>query len=326
MRVYHRDAIQENSLMRSSIPAFTLAALVATVAPPPAGAQQAPAATPPAQQPFVAGTPLAGGPNVKTFGGFRFGESISYDPTRDLYVVVNAGIAQNLIPNDGYVSLVNPDGSAHTLKWIGVNRNGLTLNHPLGSDIANGRLYVADIDTLRWFDVKTGAPIGSVTVPGALFLNDIAVAADGTVYATQTGTEEAGTWKVYRISATGDVSTIVTGAPLGRPNGIAFDTKGNLVVVNMLHADVQTYSTAGQLLTSVKTTDEGNDGIVVLKDGTMYVSSVRAGTVARIRPGQAAERIASGIPSAASMTWDPKRNRLVIPMNDWNAITFIDLK
>lgn len=312
--------------MRSSIPAFTLAALVATVAPPPAGAQQAPAATPPAQQPFVAGTPLAGGPNVKTFGGFRFGESISYDPTRDLYVVVNAGIAQNLIPNDGYVSLVNPDGSAHTLKWIGVNRNGLTLNHPLGSDIANGRLYVADIDTLRWFDVKTGAPIGSVTVPGALFLNDIAVAADGTVYATQTGTEEAGTWKVYRISATGDVSTIVTGAPLGRPNGIAFDTKGNLVVVNMLHADVQTYSTAGQLLTSVKTTDEGNDGIVVLKDGTMYVSSVRAGTVARIRPGQAAERIASGIPSAASMTWDPKRNRLVIPMNDWNAITFIDLK
>lgn len=312
--------------MRSSIPAFTLAALVATVAPPPAGAQQTPAATPPAQQPFVAGTPLAGGPNVKTFGGFRFGESISYDPTRDLYVVVNAGIAQNLIPNDGYVSLVNPDGSAHTLKWIGVNRNGLTLNHPLGSDIANGRLYVADIDTLRWFDLKTGAPIGSVTVPGALFLNDIAVAADGTVYATQTGTEEAGTWKVYRISATGDVSTIVTGAPLGRPNGIAFDTKGNLVVVNMLHADVQTYSTAGQLLTSVKTTDDGNDGIVVLKDGTMYVSSVRAGTVARIRPGQAAERIASGIPSAASMTWDPKRNRLVIPMNDWNAITFIDLK
>lgn len=312
--------------MRPSIPALTLAAIVATATAPPARAQQAPAATPPAQQPFVAGTPLTGGPNIKTFGGFRFGESICYDPSRDLYVVVNAGIAQNLIPNDGYVSLVNPDGSAHTLKWIGVNRNGLTLNHPLGSDIANGRLYVADIDTLRWFDLKTGAPMGSVTVPGALFLNDIAVAADGTVYATQTGTDEAGTWKVYRISASGDVSTIVTGAPLGRPNGIAFDAKGNLIVVNMLHADVQTYSTAGQLLTSVKTTDEGNDGIVVLKDGTMYVSSVRAGTVARIRPGQPAERIASGIPSAASMTWDPKRNRLVIPMNDWNAITFIDLQ
>jgi sugar lactone lactonase YvrE len=312
--------------MRPSVPrVFTLATLALTAVGS-VHAQPAPAAGSQAEQPFVAGTPLAGGPNIKTYGGFRFAESICYDPARDLYVVVNAGIAQNLIPNDGYVSLVNPDGSAHTLKWIGVTRNGLTLNHPLGSEIANGRLYVADIDTLRWFDLKTGTPMGSATVPGALFLNDIAVAADGTVYATQTGTEEAGTWKVYRISASGDVSTIVTGAPLGRPNGIAFDAKGNLVVVNMLHNDVQTYSTSGQLLTSVKTTDEGNDGIVVLKDGTMYVSSVRAGTVARIRPGQPAERIAEGIPSAASMTWDSKRNRLVIPMNDWNAITFIDLR
>lgn len=284
---------------------------------------QPPAAT---DKPFVAGTPLEGGPNIKTYGGFRFAESICYDAERDLYVVVNAGIAQNLIPNDGYVTLINPDGSVHTLKWIGVNRDGLTLNHPLGSEIAAGRLYIADIDTLRWFDMKTGAPIGSVTVPGALFLNDIAVAPDGTVYATQTGTNEPDSWKVYRITAGGDVSTIITGAPLNRPNGIELDAKGNLVVLNMGHADVQTWSPSGELLTTVRTTDEGNDGIVVLDDGTMYVSSVRAGTVARIRPGQPAERIATGIPSAASMTYDSKRNRLVIPMNDWNAITFIDLR
>ena len=73
-----------------------------------------------------------------------------------MYVAINAGMAQDVVPNDGYVSLINPDGSVHTLKWIGVNRNGLTLNHPLGSDIANGRLYVVDINTIRWFD--TSAP------------------------------------------------------------------------------------------------------------------------------------------------------------------------
>src|SRR5687767_14058825 len=97
-------------------------------------------------QTFTAGTPLKQQPNVKTYGGFRFAESVSYDAERDLYVAVNAGMAQDVVPNDGYVSLVNPDGTAHTLKWIGVNRNGLTLNHPLGSDIANGMLYVVDID------------------------------------------------------------------------------------------------------------------------------------------------------------------------------------
>jgi hypothetical protein len=127
-------------------------------------AQQPAAAA--ADTPFVAGTPLKLTPNVKVYGGFRFSESISYDADRDLYVAVNAGMPQDVVPNDGYVSLVNPDGTTHTLKWIGVNRNGLTLNHPLGSHIANGMLYVADIDVIRWFDMKTGEPRGSVPVQG----------------------------------------------------------------------------------------------------------------------------------------------------------------
>ena len=61
------------------------------------------------------------------------------------------------------------------------------------------------------------------------------------------------------------------------PNGIAFDPKGNLVVVNIGSNDVLTFSPAGQLLTTEQATDAGNDGIVVLPDGTKYVSSVRQG-------------------------------------------------
>jgi sugar lactone lactonase YvrE len=276
-------------------------------------------------QPFAAGTPLKMTPNARTYGGFRFAESISYDAERDLYVAVNAGIAQDVVPNDGYVSLVNPDGTAHTLKWIGVNRNGLTLNHPLGSDIANGRLYVVDIDTVRWFDMATGRPLGSVAVPGVTRFNDLEVAADGTIYATQTGDETSGSWRVYRITPQGQSSVLVTGAPLNRPNGIAFDPQGNIVVVNIGSSDVLTFSPSGMLVRTEQSTDAGNDGLAILPDGTKYVSSVRQGTVARIRPGQPAELVASGIPSAASMAYDSKRNRLIIPMNDWNAITFVDL-
>lgn len=289
-----------------------------------AAAQQPPAAPTPAQ-PFQAGPPLKLTPNAKTYGGFRFAESVSYDAERDLYVAVNAGMPQEMVPNDGYVALINPDGTAHTLKWIGVNRNGLTLNHPLGSDIANGRLYVVDIDTVRWFDMKTGQPMGAVAVPGALRFNDLEVADDGTVYATQTGGTDPGTWRVYKITPSGESSVLITGAPLNLPNGIAFDPKGNIVVVNIGNNDVLTFSPAGQLLATEQAVDAGNDGLVVLADGTKYVSSVRQGTVSRIRPGQKAEIVASGIPSAASMTYDSKRNRLVIPMNDWNAITIVDL-
>ncbi len=307
--------------MRRSIQHVCLAGVLVSATA--AHAQQPPA--PAASQPFVAGTPLKQTPNAKTYGGFRFAESLSYDADRDLYVAINAGMAQDVVPNDGYVALINPDGTAHTLKWIGVNRNGLTLNHPLGSDIANGRLYVVDIDTVRWFDMKTGQPMGAVTVPGVSRFNDLEVAADGTIYATQTGDMNAANWKVYKITPGGESSVFVSGAPLNLPNGIAFDPKGNIVVVNVGTSDVLTFSPAGQLLTTEQSTDTGNDGIVVLPDGTKYVSSVRQGTVARIRPGQKAEVVATGIPSAASMTYDSKRNRLVIPMNDWNAITIVDL-
>lgn len=285
---------------------------------------QTPAAAP-ASQPFQAGQPLKTTPNVKVFGSFRFSESLSYDADRDLIVSVNAGIAQDLVPNDGYVSLINPDGSVHTLKWIGVNRNGLTLNHPLGSHIARGMLYVVDIDTVRWFDMKTGEPKGNIQVNGAGRFNDLEVAADGTIYATVTGTMDPTSWKVYKILPDGSSSVLISGAPLAMPNGITFDGKGNLVVVNIGSNAVLTFSTDGKLLTTENAVDPGNDGVVVTADGTKYVSSVRQGTVSRIRPGQKAEIIASGIPSAASMTYDSKRHRLVIPMNDWNAIAFVEL-
>jgi sugar lactone lactonase YvrE len=290
-----------------------------------AGAQSAPPqAQPPAGQ-FVAGEPLKLMPNTKVYGSFRFSESLSYDEARDLYVSVNAGMPQDMAPNDGYVSLVNPDGTVHTLKWIGASRAGLTLNHPLGSDIANGRLYVADGDTVRWFDMKTGQPMGSLQVPGATRMNDLEVAADGTIYATQTGDMNAANWKVYKITPQGEASVFVTGAPLNLPKGIAFDQKGNIVVVNIGNRDVLTFAPDGTLLTTEQAVDPGNDGIVVTADGTKYVSSVRQGTVSRIRPGQKAEIVASGIPSAASMMYDSKRDRLVIPMNDWNAIAIVEL-
>lgn len=104
--------------MRLSVATGVLALLGVSAA---AQAQPAPVAA--ATQPFKASDPLKTTPNVKIFGSFRFSESLSYDADRDLIVSVNAGMAQDVVPNDGYVSLVNPDGTAHTLKWIGVTRD-----------------------------------------------------------------------------------------------------------------------------------------------------------------------------------------------------------
>lgn len=289
------------------------------------------ASAPGSAQEFKAGEPLgtvneAGiatpiSSNVRVFGSFRFAESCTYDPDRNLIVAMNAGITQDLQQNDGFVSLIRPDGSVHTSKWIGATRDGLVLNHPLGSAIAGGILYAADIDTVRRFDLATGKPLGATTVPGATYLNGIAVAHDGTVYATNTRPES----RIYRIAPDGSVSVFVEGAPLANPNGIAIGPEGHVVVVNLADNAVMTFHPDGRLIRTERSAESGNDGLVILKDGTRYVSSVRFGSVTRIRPGAAAEVIAAGIPSAASMCHDPVQNQLVIPMNPHNALAFLPL-
>ncbi|MES2453208.1 MAG: SMP-30/gluconolactonase/LRE family protein [Pseudomonadota bacterium] len=305
-------------------------------------AQQAPTAP----QPFTAGTPLgvtAEGKhtpmssNVKVHGAIVSAESCSYDPTRKLIMAVNRGASQKEAPNDGFVSLINHDGSVHTSRWIGVNRNGLVLNQPFGSDVHDGKLYLADSDgdtadgakrvsVIRMFDLKTGTPAGEIASPDVAWLNDIEVAADGTIYGSQTGTADAQTpWRIYRITPDGRTSIFLEGAPLSRPNGVAIDKDGNIVVVNIGDDSVLTFSPSAKLLKTEHAAQAGNDGLVIMPDGTKYVSSVVNGGISRIRPGQAATLIAAGIPSAASMCLDVDANQLVVPMNANNALAFVKL-
>lgn len=288
-------------------------------------------AAPVVGQTFQAGTPLgtvneAGtatpiSSQVRVFGSFRFAESCTFDPKRNLIVAMNAGVAQDKQENDGYVSLVNPDGTVHTSKWIGATRDGLILNQPLGSAIAKDVLYAADIDKVRMFDLATGKPQGEIAVTGATLLNGIAVASDGTIYASNTRPES----RIFRVTPDGKVSIFAEGAPLAAPNGVAMDPDGNIVVVNIGDNAVLTFSPEGKLIRTEHAAESGNDGLVILKDGTKYVSSVRFGSISRIRRGAAAEVIAVGIPSAASMCHDSVQNQLIIPMNDHNALGFLPL-
>lgn len=287
--------------------------------------------------------------NVKVFGSIYSAESCSYDAGRSLIVVPNRGVPQNVQTNNAWVSFLNHDGSVHTARWIGVqnpdDRRNLTpplvLNEPYGSDIANDTLYVADRDggtsanepsvaVIRRFNMKTGAPSGEIRVERSPWLNDIEVADDGTIYATQTGDAgdkpDTATWQVWKITREGAASIFVQGPPLRRPNGVAFDPQGNIVVVNVGNDEVLTFSPAGQLVKTEKAAQGGNDGLVIMPDGTKYVSSVLQGGVSRIRPGKDAELIARNIPNAASMCYDAGAKQLVIPMNPNNGLAFVRLE
>jgi len=333
-----------------------LAAMAAIVVAGPMAGQQ-----PQGPQPFSVGnrvglpvTPSANGAfepvssNVKVFGAIYSAESCSYDPDRGVIVVPNRGVPQNVQTNNAWVSFINHDGSVHTARWIGVQNPPeratltppLVLNEPYGSDIANGKLYVADRDggttpnepsvaVIRQFDMKTGVPAGEIRVDRVAWFNDIEVANDGTIYATQTGDRgdnaNPASWQVWKIEPNGTASIFVQGAPLLTPNGVAIDAQGNVVVVNIGNDEVLTFSPAGKLIRTERAAQAGNDGLVIMRDGTKYVSSVVNGGVSRIRSGRPAELIARNIPSAASMCYDAGANQLVIPMNPNNGLAFIRL-
>jgi hypothetical protein len=308
-------------------------------------AQEAPAN--PQDLPFVAGMPVGtldrqgtytpASANVKVYGAIVSAESCSYDTSRNLIISVNRGAPQNSLPNDGFVSLINHDGSVHTPRWIGANRNGLVLNEPFGSDIHDGILYLADSDggtsqddprtaVIRKFDIATGAPVGEVPVSGVAWLNDIEVAADGTIYGSDTGMGPAGTpQRIFKVTPDGETSVFLEGAPLALPNGVGIDNDGNIVIANMGDDAILTFSTDGELLQTEKAAQPGSDGLVIMPDGTKYVSSVMQGGISKIVPGSEAELIATGIPSAASMCYDAEANQLVVPLNNNNGLAFVPL-
>ena len=130
---------------------------------------------------------------------------------------------------------------------------------------------------------------------------------------------------MWKVTADGDVSLFADGVPLAAPNGVAIDPDGNIVVVNVNDNAIITYDQDGAVIRIERSVEGGNDGIVITADGTKYASSVRYGSVSRIRPGRQAEIIAAGIPSAASMCYDSTQNQLVIPLNSNYALAFVPL-
>lgn len=277
--------------------------------------------------------------NVRVYPVTDNAESCVYDPGRGVILAVNRGKAPKEELNDGFVAFVGHDGEVVNARWTGDGAEAPLLNQPYGSAIAGGVLYVADRNggtskqdparaVLRMYDLATGAAKGEVEVdsPG---LNDIAVAADGTVYATQTsaGGKNAGpdTWKVFEITPDAQVSVLIEGKPLNQPNGIEMDGDGNIVVVNLGDAGVLTFDREGTLLRTEEAAQPGSDGLVIMPDGTKYVNSLRQGGVSKIAPGAPAELIATGINGSASMCYDAGANQLVIPMGQNNALAFVPL-
>jgi hypothetical protein len=271
---------------------------------------------------FAAPSPAAS-PRVLSDVGFTGSEAARYDDRRDEYLVSNLGAAP--ATNDGFISRVSPDGGVVELKWIEGGRNGATLIDPLGIFLHGDRLYVADVGAVRVFDRATGAPRGAIEIPDAVRLNDIAAAKDGTLYVSDSGSDDA-PGAIYRITPQGQVSAFVArDAALERVNGIAVMPDGHIVHggrgVNLV---VRT--PAGAIVREHTLPTGRIDGIVATSDGGLLVASQDGHAVYKLAPGGAKPvAVAQDIPIPAAIGLDPKRARLLVPQIRASSLTIIDL-
>ncbi len=156
-------------------------------------------------------------------------ESVLFDEDSDVIYVANINGDPSEKDGNGFISILNDDGSAKELHWV------KNLNAPKGMALHEGKLYVSDIDQLVEIDVKSGKVSNKYDAPNAVFLNDVAACMNGMVFVSDTRTAK------IHVLHQGDFSVWMEGEPFETPNGL-FTEKGKLFVgdKNVYEVDVKT--------------------------------------------------------------------------------------
>jgi sugar lactone lactonase YvrE len=255
-------------------------------------------------------------------------ESVLYDDERDRYLVSNIHGSPGEADDNGFISIVLPDGKVQELKWIDGEKQDVTLNAPKGMAVTGGVLYVADITAVRKFAVDTGKPIGAIEIKGSTFLNDVTVAKDGAVYVSDSGLDKelkpSGTDAIFRISKDDKVEKVAKGKELGMPNGLAPADDG-VWVVTFTSGELYQITAKGERKPGPPTGAGQLDGLVVLENGDFLFSSWEKQSVFRGPKGGPFKPVVQQVESPADIGWDSKRHRLLIPLFNKNDVWVVEL-
>ena len=260
--------------------------------------------------------------------GFMTPESVLHDSTQDVYFVSNINGSPTARDGNGFISRVTPEGAVVNLRFIEGGKNGVTLNAPKGMALAGDTLWVADIDAVRAFDARTGAPLDTVSLGtlGAVFLNDITATPSGALYITDTGIRfddvgnvlHRGPDRLFRIGPDRAATVALRGDSLGWPNGIALDAAGKRFVIGQFGGKALLAWKPEDRAPSVIATGPGGYDGVVMAGTRILASSWTDTTVSSYETGKEVKLI-TGV-GGADIGYDAKRNRVLIPVIAGNRV------
>lgn len=202
--------------------------------------------------------------------GLNVPESVLPVPEEGILYVSNIGINN---PNEkegkGYISIVSMDGKIKTQKWCE------NLNSPKGMAISGNKLYVSEVDRIAEIDLKTGKKLSEYPVESAVFLNDIAAAADGSLYIS-----DSRTGTVYQLKD-GKVSVFIQSDDFPNPNGVIMHkgklllgTGNKIVKINLDTKEIEDYMMNTGGVDGLAMVDQG---IVIFSDWPGKVHIMKKG-------------------------------------------------
>ncbi len=264
--------------------------------------------------------------------GFDTPECALHDPVADVYLVSNIHGEPLAKDGNGYIARVEPDGPMQR-HWIQGGVGGVTLHAPKGMAIAGDTLWVADIDVLRKFDRRSGAPLGEVVIPGATFLNDVSAAPDGTVYCTDSGLDAqfapTGTDAIWRVRSDGAASPLVKTPDLGQPNGLVARDAG-VYVVSWRDGTFFQIDYSGKRTDLAKAPEAQLDGLVRIEPAARtggaagwFATSWQGRCIYRFDTSGTCTALPLELDQPADCGFDEQRRRLLVPLFGRNRLELL---
>ena len=207
---------------------------------------------------------------------------------------------------------------------------GETLHKPKGIWVRGDRLWVADIDAVWVFDLKSRKG-RKLDLPGMGFANDLAVQGNS-LYVSDNRAD-----MLYRVEPAdffGDkvnpqITIIFAGKGIN-PNGLYPARDGSLLMVGFLSADkargIYSVSKSGEI--KVLAENIGRlDGVYQLRDGSLLVTDWNSGSLFRWTPKTGMQTLASGFkgPADFCVIPDAKGLTVVVPDLVQSQLRFVQL-
>ena len=231
-------------------------------------------------------------------------ESAVYDPGKDAYYVSNY---------DGYnpsrgaglqaISKLTPDGRVAALQWVS------GLNNPTGLAVRKNLLYAVERPGIAVIDIPSAKVVSRIAVPGAAFLNDIALAENGDLYVS-----DSRRGSIFRISGE-KAEEWLTAPAIAAANGV-FVLKGKLIVGTNGDGCLKAVDLETKAVSTLVNLGQGIiDGIAADADGNLLVSH-NEGRLFRVSAEGRVETILDTTAvrlNIADFFYDPGRKIIVFP-------------